>query len=114
MIPEIVNLGDNLGGSGYCPVLGLLMVPYGTAGYLGGCRGGRWVFFIRELERACERGRCGIAPSILARASKAGAFGVFVIPRAAFRSQPTGALFCPVVEPLTFRGLFSALCRVRS
>jgi hypothetical protein len=44
IIPEIVDLGDRLGRSGYCPMLRLLTVRYCTAlclqaaaGVVGGC-----------------------------------------------------------------------------
>ena len=47
IIPEIVNLGDHLGRSGYCPVLGRLPVPCGTnrmsAGWLMGWSVGAFI-----------------------------------------------------------------------
>ena len=58
IISEIVNLGVNLGSSGYFPMLRLLTVQYSTAvcHVVAAPLGGRWVFLFESLS---VRSRCG-------------------------------------------------------
>jgi len=51
IISEIVNLGVNLGSSGYFPMLRLLTVQYSTAvcHVVAAPLGGRWVFLFESL-----------------------------------------------------------------